>query len=143
MSFRISGYAPCGAECRSFFLPATRTQISSPCSMKGSGMRLKNAKTSTSSLFLLQRRFCRRNRGCCRSKNRVYYTGMKNFLGHRLLFLYLAAFITIVGYGMVFPLLPFYAQHFGATPLQLGFLAAAFSITQFLAAPIVGRISDR
>lgn len=44
---------------------------------------------------------------------------------------------------MVFPLLPFYAQHFGATPLQLGFLAASFSITQFLVSPIVGRISDR
>ncbi len=68
---------------------------------------------------------------------------MKNFLGHRLLFLYLAVFITIVGFGMVFPLLPFYAQRFGATPLQLGLLAASFSITQFLAAPIVGRLSDR
>lgn len=68
---------------------------------------------------------------------------MKSFLSHRLLFLYLAAFITIVGYGMIFPLLPFYAQHFGATPLQLGFLAASFSIAQFLMAPVVGRISDR
>ena len=68
---------------------------------------------------------------------------MKNFLGHRLLFLYLAVFITIVGFGMVFPLLPFYAQRFGATPVQLGFLAASFSIAQFLAAPIVGRLSDR
>ena len=68
---------------------------------------------------------------------------MKRVLGHRLLFLYLAVFITIIGFGMVFPLLPFYAQRFGATPVQLGLLAASFSFAQFLAAPVVGRLSDR
>jgi len=60
-----------------------------------------------------------------------------------LLFLYLAVFVTIVGFGMVFPLLPFYAQSFGATPVQIGLLAASFSIGQFFASPIIGRISDR
>lgn len=60
-----------------------------------------------------------------------------------LLFLYLAVFVTIAGFGMVFPLLPFYAQSFGATPSQIGFLAASFAIGQFIASPIVGRISDR
>lgn len=44
---------------------------------------------------------------------------------------------------MVFPLLPLYAQRYGASPVQLGFLAASFSFTQFFAAPIVGRLSDR
>lgn len=57
--------------------------------------------------------------------------------------LYLAVFISIVGFGMVIPLLPFYAQSFGATNTQIGLLAASFSITQFLAAPFFGRISDR
>ncbi len=60
-----------------------------------------------------------------------------------LLFLYLAVFVTIAGFGMVFPLLPFYAQSFGATPVQIGFLAASFAIGQFLTSPIIGRISDR
>lgn len=57
--------------------------------------------------------------------------------------LYLAVFINIVGFGMVIPLLPFYAQSFGATNLQIGLLAASFSITQFLASPFFGRISDK
>lgn len=60
-----------------------------------------------------------------------------------LFLLYLAAFIAIAGFGMVFPLLPFYAQSFGATPTQIGLLAASFSLGQFLTAPIIGRISDR
>ncbi len=61
----------------------------------------------------------------------------------QLFFLYLASFITLAGFSMVFPLLPFYAQHFGATNSQIGLLAVSFSISQFLAAPIIGRISDR
>lgn len=57
--------------------------------------------------------------------------------------LYSAVFITIIGFGMVFPLLPVYAQSLGATPTQIGLLAASFSITEFIVAPIAGRISDR
>ena len=60
-----------------------------------------------------------------------------------LFFLYLTVFINMVGFGMVFPLLPFYARNFNATPLEIGFLAASFSIVQFLTSPILGRISDR
>lgn len=44
---------------------------------------------------------------------------------------------------MVFPLLPFYARTFNATPFEIGLLAASFSIVQFLTSPILGRISDR
>lgn len=61
----------------------------------------------------------------------------------QLFFLYLASFITLAGFSMVFPLLPFYAQYFGATSTQIGLLAASFSISQFLSAPLIGRISDR
>lgn len=60
-----------------------------------------------------------------------------------LFFLYLTVFINMVGFGMVFPLLPFYAQTFNATPFQIGLLAMSFSITQFFTAPVLGRISDR
>ncbi|MBI2405483.1 MFS transporter [Candidatus Microgenomates bacterium] len=60
-----------------------------------------------------------------------------------LFFLYLTVFINMVGFGMVFPLLPFYAQAFNATPLQIGLLAASFSIVQFFTSPILGRISDK
>ncbi|MBI2450469.1 MAG: MFS transporter [Candidatus Nealsonbacteria bacterium] len=61
----------------------------------------------------------------------------------QLFFLYLASFITLAGFSMVFPLLPFYAQTFGATNAQIGLLAASFSIAQFISAPIIGRLSDR
>lgn len=57
--------------------------------------------------------------------------------------LYLAVFINILGFGMVIPLLPFYAQSLGANTTQLGLLAASFSIGQFFSAPLFGRVSDR
>lgn len=61
----------------------------------------------------------------------------------KLFLLYASAFLTIAGFGMVFPLLPFYAERFGASSLQLGMLAASFSIAQFLVSPFLGRYSDR
>ncbi len=60
-----------------------------------------------------------------------------------LFFIYLTIFINIVGFGMVFPLLPFYAQHFHASEATIGFLAASFAIAQFILSPIWGRLSDR
>lgn len=49
----------------------------------------------------------------------------------------------MIGFGMVFPLLPFYARSFNATPFEIGLLAASFSLVQFFASPVLGRISDR
>lgn len=60
-----------------------------------------------------------------------------------LFFLYLTVFINMVAFGMVFPLLPFYAEEFGASALEIGFMAASFSLVQFFASPILGRLSDR
>lgn len=60
-----------------------------------------------------------------------------------LFFIYLTIFVNIVGFGMVFPLLPFYAQHFNASETTIGLLAASFAIAQFLLSPIWGRLSDR
>lgn len=57
--------------------------------------------------------------------------------------IYLTVFINIIGFGMVFPLLPFFAETFNASPLQIGLIAATFSIGQFLASPFFGRLSDR
>lgn len=61
----------------------------------------------------------------------------------RLFFIYLTIFINIIGFGMVFPLLPFYAQHFQASETTIGILASSFAIAQFLLSPIWGRLSDR
>jgi len=51
--------------------------------------------------------------------------------------------IDLVGFGIVLPLLPRYAEDFGATPTTIGLLVASFSLAQLVLAPIMGRLSDR
>jgi MFS transporter, DHA1 family, tetracycline resistance protein len=60
-----------------------------------------------------------------------------------LLVIFLTIFVNLVGFGIIIPLLPFYAQTFGASPLAIGLLFASFSVSQLLAAPILGELSDR
>jgi MFS family permease len=57
--------------------------------------------------------------------------------------LFLIVFIDLVGFGLVIPLLPFYAERFGASPLQMTLLFAVYSFMSMLAAPLWGRLSDR
>ena len=56
---------------------------------------------------------------------------------------FLIVFIDLVGFGIVIPILPLYAEEYGPSPVVFGFLMASFSIMQFIAAPILGRLSDR
>jgi DHA1 family tetracycline resistance protein-like MFS transporter len=56
---------------------------------------------------------------------------------------FLIVFIDLVGFGIVIPFLPLYAEDFGPSPVVFGLLMASFSIMQFLAAPVLGRLSDR
>src|SRR3954471_14409888 len=60
-----------------------------------------------------------------------------------LLVVFLTVFIDLIGFGIVLPLLPLYAQSFGATGLMIGLLGASYSVMQFLFAPAWGRLSDR
>ena len=62
-----------------------------------------------------------------------------------LLVVFLTVFIDLLGFGVVIPLLPIYAQGFAIdeSGIQLGLLMASFSAMQFLFAPIWGRLSDR
>ncbi|MEO5335504.1 MAG: MFS transporter [Magnetospirillum sp. WYHS-4] len=57
--------------------------------------------------------------------------------------LFLIVFIDLVGFGIIIPLLPFYAEHHQASPDVVGLVMATYSLTQFLAAPFWGRLSDR
>lgn len=57
--------------------------------------------------------------------------------------LLVAAFLDMVGYAMVFPLLPFYAVRLGGGAQVVGWLVASFSIAQVAASPLWGRFSDR
>ena len=56
---------------------------------------------------------------------------------------FLIVFIDLVGFGIVIPILPLYAEKYGPSPLVFGLLMASFSIMQFIFAPILGRLSDR
>jgi MFS transporter, DHA1 family, tetracycline resistance protein len=60
-----------------------------------------------------------------------------------LLVIFLTIFVNLVGFGIIIPLLPFYAETFGASPLVVGLLFAVFSLCQLVAAPILGDLSDR
>jgi len=57
--------------------------------------------------------------------------------------LFLIVLIDLVGFGLVIPLLPFYAERFGASPAAVTVLLATYSFGQFLMAPVWGRLSDR
>ena len=62
-----------------------------------------------------------------------------------LVVIFTTVFIDLVGFGIVIPVLPFYAEGtaFNATPRTVGFLFASYSIMQLLAAPVLGRLSDK
>jgi MFS family permease len=57
--------------------------------------------------------------------------------------LFVTVLLDLLGFGMILPLLPFYAQTMGASVLQIGVLFGAFSGAQLVCAPILGRLSDR
>jgi multidrug resistance protein len=60
-----------------------------------------------------------------------------------LVVLFITVFIDLIGFGIVLPLLPFYAKRFGANALLVGLLSTSFSLMQLLFAPVWGRLSDR
>lgn len=60
-----------------------------------------------------------------------------------LLIIFMVVFIDLVGFGIVIPILPYYAKSFGANATTLGLLMMSYSLLQFLFAPVWGRISDR
>lgn len=57
--------------------------------------------------------------------------------------IFFTCFIDILGFGIVIPVLPLYAEKLTATPIQLGWLIGIFSLAQFFFAPIWGKVSDR
>ena len=55
----------------------------------------------------------------------------------------LAVVLDLVGFGIVIPLLTFYAEEYQAGPLEVTLLMAVYSLAQFLMAPVWGGLSDR
>jgi MFS family permease len=60
-----------------------------------------------------------------------------------LLIIFLVVFIDLIGFGIVIPILPYYAKQYGASATALGWLMTSYSAMQFLFAPLWGRLSDR
>lgn len=65
------------------------------------------------------------------------------FKNKRLLVLTLVLLVNALSYGTIIPLLYPYASRFGINPMGLSLLFASFSLAQFLATPIIGRLSDK
>jgi MFS transporter, DHA1 family, tetracycline resistance protein len=61
----------------------------------------------------------------------------------RLLSIFLVVFIDLLGFGLILPLLPYYAGAYGASAIIIGGLAGAYAAAQFIGAPLLGRLSDR
>ena len=53
------------------------------------------------------------------------------------------AFVSTLGEFLVVALLPFYAERYGATPLEVGALVSAFALASMATAPLWGRLADR
>lgn len=51
--------------------------------------------------------------------------------------------VDLIGFGIVMPILPFYAAQFGASGTELGVILTAYAAAQFAFAPMWGRLSDR
>jgi DHA1 family tetracycline resistance protein-like MFS transporter len=69
----------------------------------------------------------------------------EKFFTAPLIIIFVTVFIDLVGFGMVIPILPYYANTppFSATPREIGFLVASYSLMQFFFSPVLGRLSDR
>jgi MFS transporter, DHA1 family, tetracycline resistance protein len=60
-----------------------------------------------------------------------------------LVFLFITVFVDMIGYGIVVPLLPFYAELYASGALVVGLLASLYAAMQFVGGPFLGGLSDR
>lgn len=60
-----------------------------------------------------------------------------------LAFLFITVFVDMMGYGIVIPLLPFYAQQFAPRAVLIGLLGSLYAAMQFFGGPFLGGLSDR
>ncbi len=61
----------------------------------------------------------------------------------RLFSIILVVFIDLLGFSLILPLLPYYAETFKASETTTGILIASYALMQLIGAPILGRLSDR
>src|SRR3989441_9429457 len=61
----------------------------------------------------------------------------------RVAVIFLTILIDLIGFGIVIPIVPYYAKRFGASGFEFGVLLGVYSLMQFFAAAVLGRLSDR
>ncbi len=62
---------------------------------------------------------------------------------NRLTIIFIIAFLNLVGFGIIIPILPYYAAEFGLNTAMIGILIAVYPAAQLISAPLLGRLSDR
>ena len=60
-----------------------------------------------------------------------------------LLAIFLIVVVDVLGLTIMLPLLPFYAEHFGASPTVVGLLVSVYAFCQLIAGPMLGQLSDQ
>lgn len=68
---------------------------------------------------------------------------MNKIVRSPLFLMALTIFIDFTGFGLVIPLLPFWAEHLGAGPVGVGLILTTYALAQFIFTPILGTLSDR
>src|SRR3989475_12023428 len=61
----------------------------------------------------------------------------------RVAVIFFTVLIDLIGFGIVIPIVPYYAKQFGASGFAFGALLGVYSLMQFFAAAVLGRLSDR
>ena len=62
---------------------------------------------------------------------------------NRVMPIFVLVFVDVLGLTLILPLLHLYGAAFGATPLQIGMIAASFPLAQLIGVPMMGALSDR
>ena len=68
---------------------------------------------------------------------------MPKSIRRQLILVFGFVFIELLGYSLILPLLPYYAETFGASLPLVGLLGTVNALSQLIAAPVIGRLSDR
>jgi DHA1 family tetracycline resistance protein-like MFS transporter len=60
-----------------------------------------------------------------------------------LVSIFLVVFVDLLGFSLILPLLPYYADSLGANSVAIGLLVSSYAAAQLIGAPLLGRLSDR